>query len=567
MATTRLFGGKLIKLPGVYSRIVSGINSTPINTDYGKVLIIDTGLFAGYAGGPGVTGTLKQGTDSLYEFKDLGEARNIIRGGVGWKLLEKLYKPYKDQPGISSLYFIKANTTTQASMSFTATGGGAKGGTFAFKTLDEGKAANGVLESEIASQEYGSGAIGLGELDGDKLVMGYGWSIATGIVDNTKWIFQVWRGSYTGVHTDGISISGVTLEGSAPILVCQSPEFNNIQDLIDWAQVDYDFNQHFAKGSCTVTGDGSINQADVTAVAGYNKATGATETYNAADLTTALEVVQGLSFTHVLCDKYGTSQYNSATVGAIVAHLETDAKGDKYMFYGGGKDRTEFSSGTGSLAQAAYFDTNRVLVCHGDALESSNLAPTGFRQWPTVYKAAAVLGRTAGLPPQVPVTNKAIGIDGEVHKLSDKQKEQALDGGVLTTFYDSDFKAVVVTEGINTLQVNRDVIRADGKSFSHQAERIKSQVNANITYNGKIDLMGQPNGVNAVTLSAQYVKDWTGKQLEAMKADPSTGKDNLILSYQDITVTQNQDTWDVTYGFGLNGERTKIFFTGVVLSF
>src|SRR5271157_226593 len=119
MATSRLFGGKLIKIPGVYSQIISAINSTPIDTDYGRILIIDTGLFAGNSGGPGVNGALKQGKDSLFSFPDLGSARNIIRGGVGWKLLEKLFQPYQDQPGISTLYYIKANTTTQASMSFT----------------------------------------------------------------------------------------------------------------------------------------------------------------------------------------------------------------------------------------------------------------------------------------------------------------------------------------------------------------------------------------------------------------------------------------------------------------
>ena len=164
MATSQFFNNKKIKLPGIYSRIVSGISNSPVTTDYGKILIIDTGLAATYAGGPGVNGTLKQGIDSIYEFKDITEARNIVRGGLLWKILEPLYRPFKGEPGISSLFFIKANTTTQASASFTATGGGAKGGIFAFKTLDEGIAANGQLESDLDSTDYGEGAIGAGEL-------------------------------------------------------------------------------------------------------------------------------------------------------------------------------------------------------------------------------------------------------------------------------------------------------------------------------------------------------------------------------------------------------------------
>jgi hypothetical protein len=565
MATVTFFNNKQIKLPGVYSKIVSGITNAPVTTDYGKILIIDTGLFAGYGGGPGVAGALKQGVDSLYEFKDIGEARSIIRGGLGWKILEPLFRPYKSEPGVSSLYFIKANTTIQASMSFTGTGGGAKGGTFAFKTLDEGLAANGKLESDLDSTDYGEGAIGAGELNGDTLLTGYAWSIATGTVNTAKWVFNIWRGTYTGEHTDGFSYDENDILSCPPVLVCQSPEFNNIQELIDWADTNYDFNQFFIKGTCTVIGDGTINQADVTAVAGYHKATGATETYNAADLTSALEAVQGLSYTHILCDKYGTTDYNGASVGAILAHIETEAKGDKYMIYGGGKDRTEFSSGTGSLAQAAYFDTNKALVVHGDALKSSNLVPTGFRRWPSIYKAAAVLGRTVGLPPQVPVTNKSIGIEGEAHKLSDKQREQALDAGVISTFFDADFNGFVVTQGINTLQVNRDVIRADGKSFSWQAERIKAQLNNDLVYNAKVQLLGQPAGVNRNTLSANLVRDWTKTFLTTKVA--VSGSDNLIISFQDVTVTQVGDAWNVTYAFVMNGERTRLFFTGAIIGY
>jgi hypothetical protein len=565
MATVKYFNGKVRKLPGVYSEIQSGVNNAPTTYNYSKVLIIDTGLGATYVGGSGVNGALKQDLDSVYVCNDILDAKAIIRGGLLYKAVEALFQPDKGAIGISSLNIVKAATTTQATMTFTGTGGGAAGGSFVFRTIDEGIAANGILESTADSQTYGEGAIGIGELDGDKLVKGYGWSIDTGTVDVAKWIFKVWRGSWTGVHTDSIAYNEVAIQDAAPVLVAQSPEFNNIQELINWADDDFDFNSFFVKGTCTVTGTGVITQPDVTAVAGYNVATGATETYGAGDLTSALAAVQGLDYTHILCDKYGITDYNGASVGAILSHIQTDAKYDKYLVYGGGKDKTEFSTATGSIAQAAYFNTNKAIVVHGDPLKSSNLAPTGFRRWPSIIKAAYVLGRCVGLQPQVPVTNKSIGIEGEAHKLSDKQKEQALDAGVLATYFDADFNAFVVLQGVNTIQNNRNVILANGTSFSWQAERIKAQLNKDIVINAKVQLLGDPNGVNRNTLSAERLKNWTETFLETKKATAS--QDNLIISYQDVTVIKDQDNYNVRYGFVMNGEVSKIFMTGIIIDF
>lgn len=565
MATVKYFGGRLRKLPGTYSEIQSGVNNAPSTSDYGKVLIIDTGLGATYVGGSGVNGALKQGVDSIYVCKDTLDAKAIVRGGLLFKAVEALFKPDKDAVGVSELSIIKAATTTQATMTFTATGGGAAGGTFAFKTLDEGVVANGVKESTADPITYGEGGIGIGELNGDKLVKGYGYSIETGVVDVAKWIFKVWRGTWTGVHTDNIAYNEVNIEDAAPELVASSPEFNNIAELVSWADTDANFNAFFVKGTCTVTGTGVITQPDVTAVAGYNLATGATEAFAAGDLTSVLEAVQGLGYTHILCDKYGKDDYDSASVGAILSHIQTDAKYDKYLVYGGGKDKTEFSATDGSIPIAQYFNTNRAIVVHGDLLKSSSVAPTGFRRWPTVIKAAYVLGRCVGLQPQVPVTNKSIGIEGEVHKLSDKQKEQALDAGVLVTYFDADFNAFVVLQGVNTIQNNRNVVLANGTSFSWQAERIKAQLNKDIVVNSKAQLLGDPNGVNRNTLSAQALRNWTVTFLESKKA--TSFQDNLIISYQDVTVSKDQDNYNVRYGFTMNGEITKLFFTGIVLDF
>jgi hypothetical protein len=547
MATSKYFNNKLRKLPGAYSKITSGVQNPPQTADFSRVLLIDTGTGAGYGGGSGVAGEFFQNKDTVYQFNNVQEAKAYYKGGILWKTVEGLFIPDGAQPGISTLYAIKAATTVAASLTFTAVGGAANGGTFIVKPLDEGLIGNGTLDAG----------------NNDNLIKGYAYTVETGVIDTAKWIFKLWVGSYTGDYTDSISYGEDLQSDSNPILLVQSPEFDNIQELLDWAATDFAFSQYFRLDpTSAVAGDGSIDAADVSAVAGYNVGVGGTETYGTTDLTAALEAVKDLNYTHILSDKYGSSDYNGAIVGAIKAHIETDAKFLKYMFYGGGKDATEFSSASGSLAQALYFNSNQVLVVHGDALKASNKAATGFRQWVTLYKAAVVLGRIAGLQPQVPGTFKSIGIEGEVHNLTEQEKEQALDAGVLATIFDGDFSYFSILQAVNTLQNNANLINADGTSFSHQLERIKSQLNKDIEVNAKVQLLGQPNGVNRNTLSANFVKNWTESFLETKRATAS--EDNLIIDYQNVVVTRVEDYYEVSYEFIPNTEITKIFFEGIL---
>ena len=549
MATSKYFDGKIRKQPGVYSQIKSGVQNLPQTSDFSRVLLIDTGTGAAYGGKSGINGDHDSGLDSIYTFTDLVSARNFWKGGIVWKSLEGLFKPNAGDPGISTLYVVRAATTTKATLTFEATGGGSAGGTFQFFTLDEGLNANGSLDTS----------------NDDNLIKGYGYTVESGVVDTSKFIFKIWLGTYTGDYTDSLSYGEELKANSLPTLLAQSPEFNNIQELIDWAGSNSTFAENFVLDSSgsSVTGAGTVDSDDVTAVDGYNVATGGTETYGTTDLTDALEAVKDLDYTFILCDKYGSANYNSASVGAILSHIETDAKYEKYMFYGGGKDSTEFSQAGGSLAQAAYFDTSKAIVVHGDPLESSSVSPTGFRRWPTLYKAAIVLGRIAGLPPQVPGTFKGIGIDGEAHRLKDREKDQALDGGVLCTFFDADFNNFIILQAVNSLQTNNNIVNPDAQSHLISLERIKSQLNKDISINAKVQLLGQPFGVNRNTLSANYVKNWTETFLETKKA--TEAEDNLIIAYSDVVVTRVQDYYEVKYTFEGNTEITKIFITGTLI--
>jgi len=61
MSTQVSFGGRIIKAPGVYSIIKSGITNPPAPFPSGATLLIDTGQYDNFSGGAGILGTATQG--------------------------------------------------------------------------------------------------------------------------------------------------------------------------------------------------------------------------------------------------------------------------------------------------------------------------------------------------------------------------------------------------------------------------------------------------------------------------------------------------------------------------
>lgn len=93
--------------------------------------------------------------------------------------------------------------------------------------------------------------------------------------------------------------------------------------------------------------------------------------------------------------------------------------------------------------------------------------------------------------------------------------------------------------------------------------RIVYQLNRELVVNAEIDLLGDENGVNLNTLSANTVKSWTVAYLQSRVATDS--EDNLILDFQDVNVTKKEDAWFVTYKVRVNSEINKLFFTGFLI--
>lgn len=542
MASTVIFNNRQITLPGAYSTIVSGENNPARNLDYGKVLIIDTGVFGtGFGGGAGINGTISQGQDAIYTFDNISDFRSFVKGGMYWKIAEALFTPDPSNPaavGVSEILFVRAAKTTPAKLTFTST----DGGTFAVQTLDEGTVANGVLT-------------------GTNLSTGYGFMITPGVEDTSKWIMSFYVGSYTGTASDGLPYGEISAAAAEPRLVVQSPEFDNIKTLIEWAQTDSTFAQAFQLDSTSeAKGEGTVSESDVTDLLNvYTPAAGGTETYNQTNFEAVLDQIVGLNYSFIFMDQFGDNA-NSALTKAYITHMNNAAKFPHFLFVGGYNVAADYSK---SIELAQGFDSSYIQVTHGEVGLASDIAPQKYRWWTVMYNLCAQLGRTAGKEPMIPVTNKSIGVDRVRHILTESEQKKALKYGLLVTVKNDYLGKFVVLQGVNTLQDNANLFNAKGQSYSIQFMRIVAQINTELVVNAEIDLLGQENGVNVNTLSAGAVKDWTVAYLQSRTATNET--DNLLLVFQDVVVTRKEDAWFVTYKIRVNNEITKLFFTGFLI--
>jgi hypothetical protein len=643
MATQFNFNGRLIKLPGTYTQIKSGVTNPTLDFSYGNVLVIDNNVQNTFGGGSGINGESKQGQDSVYGFDNLPDFRAFVAGGEMWDNAKPLFRPFgSGSLGISTLWYVRGLSTIAASASLVWTNG-----SLTFKTQHEGLVGNGVEGDEVLAKQTvtvtavgvitdtikvtvdgvilstytsngtdtpavaasviandinnsgsgytasvlgavvtvfaiagtGSGAnsdtfvsavtgtatstVGgatlLGGLDGTSLSQGFAITMESGSVNTAKFKLKFWRGTYTGVDELGKSYDGLAADVVTPTLIAISPEFNTIQEVIDWTAIDYDFNNAFRLTASV--GTGAVITADMTATTGNQLFSGGSQTHNAADMTAALDAVTGLDYTHILSLDSGANALSADNL-SLAYHLDNQAKYEKFLVIGGGEDKNTFT--TQSIVAAQTLNSKRVVLVHGGCYENDRTEGTGLRRKNAVYKAAYVLGRTAGLEPQTPPTFKGLGYAGEVHKMTDTERTTALDEGVLTTYFDSEIGAIVITQGINTLQLNRYVVNEDGSSHSWQLMRIAAQLNKEIEINAKVQLLGnQSQGPNRATLSPEVVVQWVKGYLKRKTA--TSTQDNLILSFQDVTVEIKQDAYCINYAFVPNFEVNKLFFTGLIL--
>ena len=91
-----------------------------------------------------------------------------------------------------------------------------------------------------------------------------------------------------------------------------------------------------------------------------------------------------------------------------------------------------------------------------------------------------------GLSPEIPGTLKDIGVDGMVEEYSDANLETMLEYGVIAPYYDADLQKWVISQAVNTLQQNDQLINEeDCSTYSVQAKRILQIVVKNLVQQSK----------------------------------------------------------------------------------
>ena len=541
MATKVNINGKLYARPDVYSTIISGVNNPIQNLSYGNVVIIDDGIGTGWGGGSAVAGELKQGAGSVYKFTQISDFRNFIKGGPLWELVEPLFQP--DGPGttgVSNLFYLKAATTTAAKLTLTFTNG-----TFKIQSKDEGTWANGALTSTNLSK-------------------GYALKLVAGATSGT-FIVEFYKGTFVGTNPEtGLPYNNEKDASLAiPLLLFKSPEFVAISDLHSWATSSADFNGLF-NFDPTSTATGAAVAGDITSNVGFKLLAGGTETYSTDDFDACLESIKNLDNSFFFSTKVGVEAAGVNNTKILSWIGDGNFKYPKYLVVAGGRTSAKFKTGSDSSVEIAkYFDSSKVIVIHGGALKSDRMQLSGFRKVSQLYKAAAVLGRACGLEPQVPLTFKTIGIDGEEHTLTDSEKEVAIENGVLYTNFDYELNDFIIGSGINTLQDNQFLVNNDGDSYAISVERIKSQLCKEVIFTSKRKFFSTNVGPNRGTVTPEDITSWLGGFLTSKTATDL--QDNLIITWRNIQVIVDQDIYYVTFEFVPNFPVEKIVFSGKLM--
>lgn len=456
--------------------------------------------------------------------------------------------------------YINANTTGGIAHGFTATVAGSV--VTIVCPVGTGNTMNGdsvVLSTPFGTVPYLTVTPFSGGSDSGMLTIGYGAQMLTGTFDVTKFAIAFYEGTYRGKTLGGNDIENQAAEFCQPILIAKSPEFNNIKELIAWAKADYNLKKRFLLSpDYLVSGTGAVTNVDLVAYNEINLAVDGTTIYDAASLDRVLEEIRELDNTFFLCDRWG-DEAQGVQNNKIIAHIQQDAEMQKFMVVGGGIDETKFEDGVtnSSIMTAKFFNDVRSIVVHSG---NKRILPNGDEEkLPAMYHAANIVGRLGGLEPQTPLTFKAIKTTNFNHQMQIRERERALQAGVV---HNRTVPGIgnVVNQGINSLQRNTILINPDGTSFEISIMRIAAQLNKELVLNMRPLFTGNNWG----SASPADVKSFVEAYL--FRRTATADVDNLIILFKNVKVRLIEDYYDVQYAFEPNGPINKIFTTGFMLT-
>ena len=594
MATVVNFHGKKCIEPGSYAATVYNPTSVVNVAEFGNVMIIDTGLalntYKGkqyeFAGGSGVHGTLSQGLKSVYEFDNYEDFLAFMGGGLVGDIAQKIFTPIDGGAGAPKLYYTRAATTTPASITLTLS----DSNSLTLQCKNEGMCGNGITDVDDAPLSYeslGTKVVAAGDIvkrDEDYITVvtgnpeigqtlevykevpaahasdgllkaGYSAKIVAGDELNT-FKLQVLGGTFAGVDEAGEPFGTKSFDDAQPEVLVESDDVTTLSELYDWC-----INSKAVRALFNVTmeGEGTTALKSMTQVL----ATGGTTAYlSGTEYADVLEAIEELDITFFLCTNLNADSnagINAATNGRLFTFLKQNAKYTEFMVVPGGEEDDDlFGDENSSQSIAKYFNSGQVVTVHGAPIVTRK-DQNGTKQLHSIYMAADIIGLNAGMAPQTPITFKRVGYQAFAYDLKKKEREKALQAGIIHVRNVSGYWCV--NQGITTLQENKKTIANDGQSFELSIELIKAQLNKELVIEGQQRF----TGMTAAQASPQSVKDFTETKLASFIA--SVGNDNLIISYKNVNVRANNSDYYITYDFIPNVPVNKTFFTGNILDF
>lgn len=534
MATVVNFHGKNYIEPGSYAVSVYNPTSVVNVSEFGNVMIIDTGLAKNgdyeFAGGSGIHGELNKGLKSVYEFDNYEDFLSFMGGGLVGDIAEKIFTPRDGVAGAPKLFYCRAATTKCANITLTFS----SGNSLILKCKNEGEVGNGVIEGGV-------------------LKVGYAARVITGSDDSSKFKCQVYRGSFMGVDKDGEPYGSASLSKATGNLLTESEEFETLEELYNWARSDKYILANFV---VSMTGVKTSNLSAVTLTAATG---GKTEWLKDSEYADVLEAISELDVTFFLATNTSIGDgISSATTGRLFTFLKNDAKFTEFLVIpGGSSDSDLFGESGSSQAIAKYYDSEQVVVVHGAPIVNRKDG-NGTKELPSIYLAAAIIGLAAGQAPQQPLTFKRVGYQSFAYDLKKKEREKALQAGIMHVRNLSGYWCV--NQGITTLQDNKKSIASDGQTMELSIALIKAQLNKELIVDSANRFIGNTSAINA---SPQTIKNFTETKLSSLTA--KTGEDNLLKSWKNVKVVQKNSDFQITYDFAPNLPVNKLFFTGNIL--
>lgn len=405
---------------------------------------------------------------------------------------------------------------------------------------------NAISIDKLVTKEEGEACNTL--LSGGKLRQGFQLKA---IYDDTihKAYLEIWKGTYLSTSISGYTI-GNLLNESEPVCIYRSKKCSTPDELITFLQNDNNFKSYLIATNI-VKLSSSFDTSMVSTIFNFE---GGSDVYE-ENLNNVLDKVIDVDYSCMIILEEDDKQ---TMVNQALNHVLNDAKGIKQI-------ATYEAEKADAVIAAQNYDSDSVICCAGVIKTTSQTSPTGFITNDAMYTVAKCVGRIFGLSPEIPATMKDLEIDGLEVEPSDKDLEDCLDSGVIMPYFDSDLNAFVLSQAVNTLQENTELVNPDCSTYSIQAKRILAQVVKNLVSQSKIDFWRGDKPVNKSTLSDAYVKAWTETLLSKLTVASNKTDNNYLLTYEVTKVVTDGDSKKVHLAVTVNGEITKIFFFVTVL--